>query len=117
VAQVDAGGNISPRSPVYTITLDTEAPATPVITSGPAVTGYRILDTTDAQLTGTAEIDTRIQVWFEGTRTTEVGVDQTGNWEATGPALNLLNPSSVIRVISVDQAGNESFVDYVVTAS
>jgi hypothetical protein len=61
VSGTDDAGNVSPQSPVRTFTIDTNAPATPAITS--PVAGETVRNVT---IKGTAEPQTTISVYIDG---------------------------------------------------
>lgn len=82
-AEVDAAGNVSPLSPVYTVTVDTIAPTTPLIddiSSSTLANGVLYTNDNTPTLTGTGEPGTRITVSIDGaasTVTTTVQPDGT----------------------------------------
>jgi fibro-slime domain-containing protein len=110
---VDAAGNESPAA-TFILTVDTVAPATPVITSvtdnvspvtGSITSGGFTNDSTPT-FNGTAEAGTTLRITrTSGTPTTLI-VPAGGIWTYTPPTL--ANGSYTFAFISVDAAGNES---------
>jgi Bacterial Ig-like domain/RTX calcium-binding nonapeptide repeat (4 copies)/Glycosyl hydrolase family 12 len=97
---VDAAGNISAPSPVLSVTVDTVAPAAPVIV------GDTMTNTNQVILTGTAEANSTVSV-FEGT--TQLGaatVNASGTWSFTTAAL--ATGSHTFSATATDAAGNTS---------
>ena len=102
----DAAGNTSPASAAVNITIDTVAPAAPVISS-PA-TGTLTNDSTPS-FSGTAHAFTTIRL-YDGINTTPITTttaSSTGAWTAT-PSAGLSNGVHSITATSTDKAGNVS---------
>ncbi len=102
-SQTDAGGNTSPLSAAINVTIDTAAPATPVITSPSA---GELLATTPT-VTGTAEVGSTVTVFADGGATPlcTVVVPAGGAWSCVTA---LTDGSHTLSVISTDAAGNAS---------
>ncbi|WP_336214425.1 BapA/Bap/LapF family large adhesin [Enterobacter sp. P82] len=102
----DEAGNVSGSSPGITITVDTVAPATPVIgaVGGALDDGY----TADSTPTvgGTGEIGETVIVYNNGVELGRVTVSGTGEWSFTLPAQT--DGPLHITVAGVDAAGNVS---------
>ncbi|WNG16627.1 adventurous gliding motility protein AgmC [Cystobacter fuscus] len=105
----DAAGNTSPPSLPSTFTVDTVAPAAPVIVTP---RNGAVLSASPAAISGTAEANTTLSlVLTTGTTSTTytVPVDASGNWSLTGPTLPTLgNGSYTATATTRDAAGNTS---------
>ena len=87
VRAIDGAGNVDPTPQSHSWTIDTAAPAAPVITS-PA-DGSSGTDTTP-MVTGTAEPGATIEVYDGTTLVGTTTADGSGNWSVTlSPALSL----------------------------
>ncbi|HGH4635947.1 TPA: BapA/Bap/LapF family large adhesin [Enterobacter bugandensis] len=111
VAGVDAAGNVSALSPVFTVTLDTVAPEVPAITE---VEGSQLsnnlLYTNDGTptLTGTGEPGATVIVSIDGTPSgAPVTIQSDGTWSWTADA-TLPDATYTFTVSSSDPAGNLS---------
>jgi hypothetical protein len=93
----DAAGNVGAASAAYAVTIDSLAPAIPVInpTDGGAVTGT-------AEPGATVNLDTD----GNGTPDVSVPVDGSGNWSYTPPAT--IPDGTTIAATATDPAGNTS---------
>ncbi|SEU16517.1 adventurous gliding motility protein AgmC [Stigmatella erecta] len=100
----DAAGNVSPESNTHTFTVDTTAPATPVVTA-PA-NGSILTDTTPTY-SGTAEAGTTVTVIVDGVPAGTTPADASGNWSFT-PTAPLLDGSHTVRATATDAVGNVS---------
>jgi VCBS repeat-containing protein len=115
VTAADGAGNTTPRSDVYTVTIDTGIPATPAFTNAfdnagsvttPLLSGA-VTDDTQPQFNGTGASGSTITL-YEGT--TAIGtatVDGSGNWTIT-PAQPLSEGAHSLTAIASDAAGNAS---------
>jgi MYXO-CTERM domain-containing protein len=100
----DAAGNTSPSSATNTFTVDTAAPAAPVVVTpanGSTGTSARPV------YTGTAEANSLVSVIVDGTSVGTVRVDASGNWSFTQPT-PLANGQHSVKATSTDAAGNIS---------
>ncbi|WP_051265817.1 Ig-like domain-containing protein [Nakamurella lactea] len=100
----DAAGNVSPVSNAVTFTVDTTAPAAPVITA-PA-DGSSTNDTTP-DVTGTAEPGSIVTVTIDSAVAGTAIADPSGNWTFT-PATNLTEGPHTASATATDAAGNVS---------
>ncbi|MCB1440327.1 MAG: hypothetical protein KDJ63_11200, partial [Nitratireductor sp.] len=109
VRQVDdAGNNGTPAS--LTFTLDTLAPAAPVVASfstDSGVLGDGITNDNTPTVSGTAEANSRVEVFRTGFSIGTTTADGSGNWSFTDPA-NLVDNSYVYYAQATDAAGNVS---------
>jgi subtilisin-like proprotein convertase family protein len=110
--QVDAAGNVSPRSAamVPPLTIDAIPPATPTLVLDPnSDTGVRGDNTTASipqQFDGTAEPGSRVDI-LDGGAVID-SFTQVATTNAFTRTLNLANGSHVLTVQSTDTAGNTS---------
>jgi len=104
VTQTDEAGNESVPSEPVVITVDTEAPAAPVITS--PSDGDTVTDTTP-EITGTGEAGDTITVIVDGEPVGQTTVDEDGNWSFT-PDEPLPEGPHEITATETDEAGNTS---------
>ena len=111
----DAAGNSSGVSNTWTLTIDSVAPAAPVITHAiddvPEVTGAlnsndSTNDTTPT-LNGTAEPGSTVTVRLDGADLATVQVDSSGAWAYT-PTVPLGEGPHTFTVVATDAAGNTS---------
>ncbi|MBD3942225.1 hypothetical protein IF188_11010 [Microbacterium sp. NEAU-LLC] len=100
----DAAGHESPESNTVTFTVDTEAPAAPVIES-PA-TGD-VVDTATPPITGTAEANSTVTVTIDGAEAGTTTADDTGAWTFT-PTTPLDEGDHTVVATATDEAGNVS---------
>ncbi|MHA2899524.1 BapA/Bap/LapF family large adhesin [Enterobacter sp. H2G27] len=111
VAGVDAAGNLSAPSSVFTVTLDTVAPEIPVISAvADSQLSSNVLYTKDGTptLTGTGEPGTTVIVSVDGTPSTVlVTVQPGGTWSWTADT-TLPDGPHTFTVSSSDPAGNSS---------
>lgn len=111
----DAAGNTSAASEIRSFTIDTTAPAAPVIDTvydgtGP-ITGNlssgQITDEARPVISGTREANTTIRLYDNGTLLAEIPADNSSSWRYT-PDASLATGNHVITIIAVDAAGNAS---------
>lgn len=111
VVGVDAAGNLSAPSTVFTVTLDTVAPEIPVISAvADSQLSSNVLYTKDGTptLTGTGEPGTTVIVSVDGTPSTVlVTVQPGGTWSWTADT-TLPDGPHTFTVSSSDPAGNSS---------
>ena len=100
----DAAGNESVPSAPVEITIDTTAPAAPVITS-PA-DGTVTNDTTPT-ISGIAEPASTVEVFADGVSLGTTIADGSGNWTFT-PGSALAEDTYTFTAFATDAAGNES---------
>ncbi|WP_052420457.1 Ig-like domain-containing protein, partial [Hyalangium minutum] len=100
----DAAGNTGPESATNTFTVDTTAPAAPVVTA--PVDGSTIADNTPAY-TGTAEPNSTVTVIVDGTPVGTIPADGSGAWSFT-PTVGLPNGLHTVKATATDAVGNVS---------
>ncbi len=111
----DAAGNTSAASEIRSFTIDTTAPAAPVIDTvydgTSPITGNlssgQITDEARPVISGTREANTTIRLYDNGTLLAEIPADNSSSWRYT-PDASLATGNHVITVIAVDAAGNAS---------
>lgn len=111
----DAQGNISPASSVFTLIVDTQAPAVPVFTSllddagsltGPLLNG-QVSDDSQPTFAGRGEAGSTITLYDNGTVIGLATVDADGNWTFT-PENALAEGSHSFTLTATDPVGNTS---------
>ncbi|WP_400193054.1 Ig-like domain-containing protein [Hymenobacter sp. B81] len=100
----DAAGNTSPSSNTNTFTVDTQAPAAPVV-AGPA-NGSTTGDNTPTY-SGTGEPGSTITVVVDGSAVGTTTVSGGGSWSFTQPTA-LAEGSHTVRATATDVVGNVS---------
>jgi hypothetical protein len=106
----DIANNTSVSSSAVAITIDTTAPAAPIISS-PA-NGTRTTDTTPT-LSGTAEANSTVSLLVNGTVSTNVAANNAGNWTTTLPELT--SGTYSVTVKCTDAVGHNSPLSSVLT--
>ncbi|ATB35487.1 large repetitive protein [Cystobacter fuscus] len=104
VTATDAAGNISPESSTHTFRVDATAPVAPVITA-PADGAF--VNTRTPVITGTAEANTTVTVYLNGSSVGTAPVDGAGNWSFTTAELTD-GGTYAVKVTATDAAGNIS---------
>ncbi len=104
VRAIDAAGNTDGTPASYTWVIDTTPPAAPVVIT-PA-NGSFTNDSTPA-VTGTAEPDSTVTVFIDGTAAGATTADGAGDWTFTTPAA-LSEAAHTVRARATDAAGNTS---------
>jgi MYXO-CTERM domain-containing protein len=100
----DAAGTVDASPASYSWTVDTVAPAVPVVASpAPGST----VDTLTPAITGSAEPNSTVTVIIDGTEVGTVRADASGNWSYT-PTTPLTTGPHEVRVRATDEAGNSS---------
>lgn len=115
VTATDSAGNTSLPSGGFTYTVDTQAPAAPVITQvaddvGPLTGNLNNGQATnDARptLSGTAEANSTVRIYDNGSFIGSITADSTGAWSFT-PGTALGNGNHALTVTATDAAGNVS---------
>ncbi|MEE3160347.1 MAG: Ig-like domain-containing protein, partial [Pseudomonadota bacterium] len=108
----DAAGNTSTAS-AYTVTVDTEASAAPVISAISDDTGSPndgITSDNTLRILGTAEALDSVVVSIDGNEVVTVQADGNGDWVYDNRATTLDDGNYVVTAVAVDAAGNESAV-------
>lgn len=100
----DAAGNTSTASGTHTFTVDTVAPAAPVVVT--PVNGAATTNNTPV-LAGTAEPGSTVAVIVDGATIGTTTADGSGNWSFTS-STPLADGPHTIRVTAADAAGNNS---------
>ena len=104
----DRAGNISTRSEAVTITLDTTAPAKPIITPD-----SQLVNVVSLTLRGTAEMDSTVQLLLSGAIINGATAIATGGtWEID---VTLTTGVNTFTAKSTDSIGNESLPSDAVT--
>jgi hypothetical protein len=102
----DEAGNVSPASTAVVFSVDTLAPAAPVIVSPAA---GEVVTTATPVITGTAEAGSTVQVFVDGVMVGVVTADAAGNWTlALAAGQTLLDGAHTVKAIATDAAGNSS---------
>lgn len=108
----DAAGNRSATSDIFVLTIDFAAPAKPVITSISDDTGSNTTDgiTSDKTLsfTGTAEANSTVEVFIDGTSIGTTTADGSGDFTYDHTATTLSDGTMAITARATDTAGNQS---------
>jgi uncharacterized delta-60 repeat protein len=107
----DAAGNTSPISAGFTITVDTTAPESPIITAISAdnkIVGDGITNDNTLIISGTAEANSSVQVLRDGVAIATVTADATGNWMVDYTGTTLMDGSYTFTAIATDAAANAS---------
>lgn len=111
----DVAGNPGPVSNTWTLTVDSVAPAAPVITQvlddvperlGALNSGDSTNDTTPT-LSGTAEPGSTVTIRLDGTNLITIPIDGSGTWTYTLPTPLDEGPHT-FSVVATDAAGNTS---------
>jgi outer membrane protein OmpA-like peptidoglycan-associated protein len=108
----DAAGNTSTAS-AYTVTVDTEASAAPVISAisdDTGAPGDGITSDNTLRIFGTAEALDSVVVSIDGNEVVTVQADGNGDWVYDNRATTLDDGNYVVTAVAVDAAGNESAV-------
>ena len=101
----DAAQNTSVASSTNTFTIDTTAPAAPLLT---APVNGSVTDDATPPITGTAEPGSTVTVWIDGSSVGTTPVDGTGAWSYT-PTASLANGPHAVKATATDAASNISF--------
>ena len=107
----DAAGNTSVDSNTVSVTIDTAAPSAPAITA--PTNGSSTNDDTPA-ISGTAEANSTVTVFVDGSPIGTTTADGSGNWSLT-PAAPITPGDHDLTATSTDAAGNESAPSTAVT--
>ncbi|EIL1177576.1 hypothetical protein LLA49_003626, partial [Salmonella enterica] len=108
----DAAGNLSPASEVFEFTVDTVTPYAPAIsTADDDVGGSQgsmgngsIIDDTTPELKGTAEANSIVHIYRDGTEIGTTQANGSGEWRYTSEALN--EGTYIFTARAEDAAGN-----------
>ncbi|MCE7996431.1 MAG: T9SS type A sorting domain-containing protein, partial [Roseivirga sp.] len=108
----DAAGNRSATSDIFVLTIDFSAPAKPVIASISDDTGSSTTDgvTSDNTLsfTGTAEANSTVEVFIDGSSIGTTTVDGSGDFTYDHTATTLTDGTISVTAMATDAAGNQS---------
>lgn len=103
ITATDEFDNVSPVSNALTLKVDTEVPAKPLITKP----GSDPVNDNAPVIEGTAEADSKVDVFIDGVKVATVVVDGLGKWlYPISPALS--DNTYKITVTTTDAAGNTS---------
>jgi VCBS repeat-containing protein len=117
VTAVDTAGNVSAPSGTFTVIVDTLAPTAPIViqafddvgpVTGPLVSGQSTNDSQPA-LSGTAEANSTVRVFDNGTLIGTVTASAAGTWSLTPPTA-IADGVHVFTATSTDAAGNPGAV-------
>ena len=114
VVSTDLAGNVSPRSPVTTITIDTQAPQTPAAprldasSDSGASQADHLTNIGTPQVTGQAEAGATVQLFADGNLVGTTLADGSGAWSITSSALS--DGQHRLTAFASDAAGNISAV-------
>ncbi|WP_333855474.1 Ig-like domain-containing protein, partial [Leclercia sp.] len=112
----DTAGNTGPASAPFILTVDTLAPAAPILTAisdnvgtlqTPITTSGQATDDATPGLTGTAEANATVTIYDNGALVGTVQASETGDWSWT-PTTALGNGSHTFTTSAIDAAGNLS---------
>ncbi|MBN8654532.1 MAG: sortase [Anaerolineae bacterium] len=103
VRAIDNAGNVDSTPASYTWTVDTTAPAAPVVTT-PA--NGSVISNPTPLVSGTAEPNSTVTVYIDGSPVGTATADGSGDWNYTPAALS--DGSHTVRATSTDAAGNTS---------
>lgn len=104
VAAVDAAGNVDGSPASFTWTVDTTAPPAPVV-SLPA--NGSVTNNSKPPVSGTAEANSTVVIFFDGSSAGGTTADASGNWSFT-PSTPLSQGGHTVKARSSDAAGNVS---------
>jgi hypothetical protein len=104
VRAVDAAGNIDGTPASYSWTVDTTSPPPPVVNT-PA--NGSVTSNPLPAVTGTAEPNSTVTVFIDGSAVGATSADSAGNWSFT-PSTPLSQGSHTVRARAADAAGNGS---------
>jgi hypothetical protein len=111
-AAMDGDGNLSPFSAPFTVTIDTVAPAAPVIATVTTASGASVSDgiTNDPKLilAGSAEPGTVVQLFQDDAPIGTATADAGGAWTYDHTATTLADGTCVFTALATDLAGNNS---------
>ncbi|WP_080211959.1 BapA/Bap/LapF family large adhesin [Salmonella enterica] len=116
LSATDAAGNSSPNSTAFTLTVDTTAPQTPILTSvvddvAGGVTGNlangQITNDNRPTLNGTAEAGSVVSIYDGNTLLGVTSANAGGAWSFT-PTTGLNDGTRTLTVTATDPAGNVS---------
>jgi hypothetical protein len=99
----DAAGNTGPASTPRSFTVDTVAPAAPLLTAPAA-----LVNTTTPVISGTAEAGSTVTVRLDGAVVGTAVVSASGGWSFTAP-VPLTQGAHTASATVTDAAGNTSF--------
>ncbi|WP_276497263.1 Ig-like domain-containing protein [Pontibacter litorisediminis] len=104
VRAIDAAGNIDATPASYTWSIDTKAPAAPVVV---APEEGKLLRSNKPSITGTAEAGSMVNVYVGSTKVGTATAGSDGKWELT-PANALAEGTQQLTARATDLAGNTS---------
>ena len=104
VRAVDNAGNVDAIPATHAWTIDTTAPAAPVVLT-PLDTS--VTANSQPPVNGTAEPGSTVEVFIDGTSVGTTTVDGSGNWTLTPPTA-LADGTHTVKATAADAAGNTS---------
>jgi large repetitive protein len=105
----DLAGNTSPAAATFSITVDTTAPAAPVLTTITTDTGNptdRLTNDNRLVLAGTAEAFSSVELFQDGFSIGRTSANASGDWSFDHSATPLANGSYVFTAKATDAVGN-----------
>lgn len=107
----DLAGNTSVVSDTLAITIDTTAPAKPVvagITDDTGTDGDGVTSDNALTFDGTAEVNASVEVFLDGSSIGTAPADGSGNWSYDYTGTSLLEGTYTITAVATDAAGSTS---------
>ncbi|NJL22549.1 MAG: hemagglutinin, partial [Leptolyngbyaceae cyanobacterium SM1_3_5] len=105
---IDSAGNISATSPALSYTIDPSisSPTITTISNDTGVPNDRITRDNTLILNGTAEANSSVEVFLDGTSIGTVAANSTGNWSLNHTATPLADRTYIATATATDAAGN-----------
>ena len=109
----DAAGNTSAASTAFTVVVDTAAPVAPVVTEiadDTGTAGDGITSDNTLTINGTAEANSMVTVYKDGTSIGTVAANGSGSWSLEYTSTSLADGTYALIAAATDVAGNTSGV-------
>ncbi|MDX1589453.1 MAG: Ig-like domain-containing protein [Oleiphilaceae bacterium] len=109
----DVAGNVSGTSAGFSVTVDTSAPADPVvtgITDDTGTAGDGVTNDNTLIFGGTSEADTSVEVFIDGVAIGTTTADGSGDWSHDHTGTSLPEAGYSVTAQATDAAGNSSGV-------
>jgi uncharacterized delta-60 repeat protein len=107
----DAAGNVSAISAAFNVTIDTTVPAAPTIatiTTDSGIAGDRVTNDNTLLMAGTAEANSSVELFQNGTAIGFTSTNGTGNWTFDYTGTTLTDGAYTFTARATDVAGNVS---------